>query len=279
MIGRFGLNFRRLHILNYVVIGSFLISITACESKKANFLKAEAVQLAPPRIEVDSLLFNKTAHFKLFTGSNEANIRYTLDNSEVTSGSPIYTAPIVVSTTTHLKVKAFHPDFKASEVVEGTIIQMKKDISGASVTVQPEAHENYKGSGPNSLIDGRKGGVNFRNEAKWLGFQTAETIINLDFSDSEPMEKVLVGLLQDHGSWIFLPDAIEVTTSGKSIGKLKLEPSENGESKKMGFTEVPIEKGVYDQITITISALNGIPEWHPGKGTMPWTFVDEILIE
>nr|WP_298793525.1 chitobiase/beta-hexosaminidase C-terminal domain-containing protein [uncultured Allomuricauda sp.] len=279
MIGWFGLNFQRLHILNYVVIGSFLISITACESKKANFLKVEAVQLAPPKIDVDSLLFNKTAHIQLYAGSDEANIRYTMDGSEVTSDSPVYAAPITVSTTTHLKVKAFHPDFNASETVKGTIIQMKKDISGASVSVTPEAHENYKANGPNTLIDGRKGGVNFRNEARWLGFQTAETIINLDFSDSEPMEKVLVGLLQDHGSWIFLPDAIEVTTSGKSIGKLKLEPSENGESKKMGFTEVPIEKGEYDQITITIYALNGIPEWHPGKGTMPWTFVDEILIE
>ncbi|MGX1928542.1 chitobiase/beta-hexosaminidase C-terminal domain-containing protein [Flagellimonas sp. 2504JD4-2] len=239
----------------------------------------EAVQLAPANIEVDSLLFIESAHIKLSSGSDEDDIRYTLDGSEVVPDSPSYTEPIMVSATTHLKVKAFHPDFNASDVVDRTIIKMAKDISGSTISVQPEPHESYKAMGPNTLIDGRKGEFNFRSGNRWLGFQTTETVVNLEFAETTSIEKVLIGLLQDHGSWIFLPEAIEIKAADKSIGKLKLKPSENGDSKKMGFTEIPVEKGEYDQITIIIHALQGIPDWHPGKGTMPWTFVDEILIE
>ncbi|WP_190810797.1 chitobiase/beta-hexosaminidase C-terminal domain-containing protein [Flagellimonas sp. S3867] len=243
------------------------------------FLKAEEIQLAPPMISVDSLLFNETAHIKLFRGSDEADIRFTLDGSDVTSNSTSYTAPVTVSATTHLKVKAFHPDFNTSEIEERTIIKMANDISGSTISIQPEAHESYKAAGPNTLIDGRKGEFNFRSGDRWLGFQTNETVVNLEFSEAISMEKILVGMLQDHGSWIFLPDAIEIKASNKSIGRLKLKPFKNGDSKKMGFTEIPVEKGEYDEITITIHALNEIPEWHPGNGTLPWTFVDEILIE
>ena len=263
----------------FILTGFLFMLIGACQSKKIDFLKAEAVQLAPPMIQVDSLLFNNAAQIKLYPGSNEAEIRYTLDGSEVTSDSPNYLEPISVSTTTHLNVKAFHPDFNASEVVERIIIKMSKDISESTISVQPEAHESYRAMGPSTLIDGRKGEFNFRSGNRWLGFQTNETLVNLEFSEKVSIEKVLVGLLQDHGAWIFLPDAIEVKTSDRSIGKLKLKPSVNGDSKKMGFMEIPVEKGEYDQLTIIIHALQEIPDWHPGKGTMPWTFMDEILIE
>ncbi|MGW9685031.1 chitobiase/beta-hexosaminidase C-terminal domain-containing protein [Flagellimonas sp. 2504JD1-5] len=274
-----GFSFWGLQIRSFLLAGSLLILISSCQSKKVEFLKTGAIQLAPPKIEVDSLLFIETAHVKLYSGSDEVDIRYTLDGSEVTSNSLSYTEPVTVSSTTNLKVKAFHPDFNASEVVDRTIIKMAKDISGATISIQPEAHASYKALGPNTLIDRRKGEFNFRSGNRWLGFQTNETVVNLEFSEAIFMEKALVGLLQDHGSWIFLPEAIEIQASDKTIGQLKLKPAENGDRKKMGFMEITVEKGEYNQITIIIHALQGIPEWHPGKGTMPWTFVDEILIE
>ncbi|WP_420321330.1 chitobiase/beta-hexosaminidase C-terminal domain-containing protein [Flagellimonas sp.] len=256
----------------------FLVFAASCQSKKANFLAEDAVHLAPPKIRVDSLLFRNEAQVRLFAGDGESVIHYTLDGSDVGESSPSYKSPFTVSSTKELKVKAFHPRFNPSEVVERKIIKMERDLSGATIKIHSSPNENYMGNGPNTLIDGQKGEFNFRT-GKWLGFQEDRIVMDIDFANTIPIQKVMVGLLRDQGAWIFFPSAIEITTSEQIIGKIEIKESGQELEKQMRFVEVPVEKGTYDQITISISPLNEIPEWHPGKGTMPWTFMDEILIE
>ena len=35
----------------------------------------------------------------------------------------------------------------------------------------------------------------------------------------------------------------------------------------------------YSKDYVVIENMDSIPEWHPGKGTLPWLFLDEILVE
>ncbi len=49
-----------------------------------------------------------------------ATIRYTTDGSQVTSSSPIYTAPVVLTGTRTISAKAFHPDWATSAATTGT---------------------------------------------------------------------------------------------------------------------------------------------------------------
>lgn len=256
----------------------FLAFVASCQSRKANFLAEDSVQLAPPKIQVDSLLFRKEAQVRLYAGDNESVIRYTLDGSDVVESSPSYKSPFTVSSTKDLKVKAFHPRFNPSELQERKIIKMGRDLSGTAINIHSNPNENYTGNGATTLIDGQKGEFNFRT-GKWLGFQEDIIVVDLDFTTAVPIQKVMVGLLRDQGAWIFFPSVIEIASSEQMIGKFEIEESGEELEKEMRFVEVPVEKGTYDQITISISALNEIPEWHPGKGTPPWTFVDEILIE
>src|SRR5262245_59966854 len=51
------------------------------------------------------------------TSNPGAEIRYTTNGGTPTATSPLYTAPITISTTTTLKAKAFKPDYTASGVM------------------------------------------------------------------------------------------------------------------------------------------------------------------
>jgi len=53
------------------------------------------------------------------TAASGATIRYTIDGSDPTFSSPLYTAPIAVGSTTHVRVKAFKADMTPSASVGG----------------------------------------------------------------------------------------------------------------------------------------------------------------
>lgn len=257
----------------------FSCTIASCQSKKPVFLNESAIQLAPPMVHVDSLLFRNSALMNIDLAYDNTILRYTTDRSGVTENSPRYKSPLKLKATTYLKVKAFHEDFKPSDEQELIVRKMSKDISKAKVNISPEPNENYKGSGANSLIDGLKGTVNFRNGGKWLGFQENEIVVDLNFPEPTFVENVIVSVLQDQGSWIFSPASISIKSAKGDIGAIELESSAEANSKTMDFIEIPVQKEKYNELTITISSLKEIPDWHQGKGTLPWVFVDEIIVE
>ncbi|PWL39487.1 hypothetical protein DKG77_01220 [Flagellimonas aquimarina] len=257
----------------------FSLTTLSCQSKKPIFLNESAIQLSLPIVHIDSSLFRNSALVKVDLAYDNAILRYTTDGSNVTENASSYGAPLKITTTTHLKVRAFHKDFKPSEELAMVIRKMSKDISNAAININPGPNENYKGSGENTLIDGLKGTVNFRNGAKWLGFQENEIVVDLKFSEPILVEKLIMSVLQDQGSWIFLPASISVKSKKGNIGAIELNSGDEAKSKTMDFIEVPVQKEKYSELTITISSLKEIPGWHPGKGTLPWVFVDEIIVE
>lgn len=257
----------------------FSFTIASCQSKKPIFLNESAIQLSPPIVHVDSSLFRSSALVKVDLGYENAILRYTTDGNSVTENAPRYESPLKLINTTRLKVKAFHENFKPSKEQELVIRKMGKDISNAAINIMPGPNENYKGNGTNTLIDGLKGTVNFRNGTRWLGFQENEIVLKLQFSEPTLVEKVVVSVLQDQGSWIFSPASIDVKSARGSVGAIKLSSSDEAKSKTMDFVEIPVQKEKYKELTITISSLKEIPDWHSGKGTLPWVFVDEIIVE
>ena len=56
--------------------------------------------------------------------SPDSTIRYTLDNTPVTEGSPIYTGPILISDTTTIRAKAFKENWFDSDEVVQTFTRM-----------------------------------------------------------------------------------------------------------------------------------------------------------
>ena len=70
----------------------------------------------PPFVKTGDLLFEKSTTVELACETGNSLIRFTLDGSEPTENSALYEKPFEVSKSTVLKMKAFAPDRKASQV-------------------------------------------------------------------------------------------------------------------------------------------------------------------
>lgn len=263
----------------WCVIFMCLGTTVSGQSKQVAFLTNSSLKLAPPMIQVDSLLFKNSTLAHILLREEGAIVRYTLDGSEVSANSQVYQSPIALKETLQLKARAFHPDYQPSETTSITTRKIQKDLRTAEIQIQPKPSETYSASGTKTLIDGQKGSLNFRQGNFWLGFQEPEISVSLNFEQPMEIRKVIVSILNDQDSWIFLPQKFMVSASGKTLGSVVVDSCDEKELKHTDFVEIAITPDSYSELTVKIAPMEGIPEWHAGKGTPPWTFIDEILIE
>jgi hypothetical protein len=246
---------------------------------KPDFSSSEVFELSPPRLEIDSLLFKNSATLKVEFEVENAKIHYTKDGSEVTENSTVYKEPITIQKSGTFNFKGFHPSFKSSNAIGIDLIKVTNDISKSKITVSPNPHSNYIGIGAYGLVDLKKGSTQFRNGNEWLGFQSNTVTINLDFKEQLEISKVILSTLKDHNSWIFSPESFMVFNKAKNIGTLTLDEPTINQETKLSFIEIPIKKDSYSNLEIQIHLLEEIPNWHQGKGTTPFFFIDEIIVE
>ncbi|MGB5499782.1 MAG: chitobiase/beta-hexosaminidase C-terminal domain-containing protein, partial [Maribacter sp.] len=212
-------------------------------------------------------------------GFPNSEIRYTTNGTAVEPNSQIYNDPIKLNHTATIKAKVFHHDFKSSEQSTLQITQIANNISDATIKLEPQANENYKGLGAAGLIDGQKGSLQFRSGREWIGFQTSPVTITIDLKNSIDLSLLKVSCLQNQGAWIFAPKKITVFSDSEQVGEVTIENASNNQENQLKIIPVPIENGTYSKLKIMVYSLSEIPQWHQGKGTLPWLFLDEILVE
>ncbi|MFD0797474.1 chitobiase/beta-hexosaminidase C-terminal domain-containing protein [Maribacter chungangensis] len=259
----------------------FCVVLSSCKEKEVVvYADSNIFELAPPKISVDSLLFKSNARLNAIFNMEGSEIRYTTDGSEVTRKSPLYQQPIAVTEPSEFKFRSFHPHYLPSKSVGTRLLKVQKDVSTAKVTLTPQPDVNYKGSGAKGLVDLRKGTTQFRAGDYWMGFQGKQIRVLLDFEKETFLTKLIVSSLKDHGSWIFLPRSIRVFANKKEeIGMVSVSVPTTTEPKGISLLDVPVTAGNYKSIEVHFDLMETIPEWHQGKGTAPFFFIDEILVE
>lgn len=239
-----------------------------------HFSKSKTFKLSAPQVMVDSLLFVKSAIFSVKKGESDSKI--FVQNKD---GKSLYRMPLVVKESAEFSFWMEHPDFQTSDVTTIRAIKVTDGLQNAILKVEPAPNEQYIGAGWHTLTDLKKGSTNFRNGNKWLGFQEDEVYIRIDFLNPTPVSEVVLGVLKDHGSWIFLPSRIEVQLKEqKVIGQTTIEKPKILEESASTFIGVSIPKKEYTVLNIVIKGVGAIPQWHQGSGTVPWLFIDELLI-
>lgn len=267
--GSFGPPFKR-------GLGGFLvltISMLYSFTSPAQYAPMGHFQLASPSIEVSKAFFEGSTTISLDLDVEGVELRYSLTGEEVSENSLLYESSIALSNSALIRAKAFHRDYRTSEEVNVRVFRINlREPMG--MTYAPDPAPQYTGQGAASLTDFQKGSMNFR-DGRWLGFSSDSIVFAVD--SKVPVNQLTLSVLEDHGSWIFAPNRVEVWQDLKQVGDWIIEAPNTLSPKSFQFIEVPLKSPTSGTLQVKV-IMNKIPDWHDGKGTTPWLFIDEIFI-
>ncbi len=208
------------------------------------------------------------------------DLYYTTDGSEPTTKSQRFTKPFSIDADKTVKAFAVAADGRRSSVVTAKYHRLPHDWK---ITLQTNYSSQYTGGGHLALIDGIRGTTNWSGGA-WQGYQGKDLVAVVDLGEVQEISKVGVSFLQDIGSWIWIPNSIEVLFSldGKTFDSGFSVVNEGSEKREGAITEELVGTTSPTRARyVRIQAVNfgKIPAWHPGAGGDAWIFADEIIIE
>ena len=206
-------------------------------------------------------------------------IRYTLDGSQPTVSSPICNGAIVVTSTSELI---------ASSEMKGRIVGTPVDLAftiskalNSKVVLNSSVSPRYPGGGPESLVDGVRGTLDF-HDGMWQGYQGNDIDATVDLGGEIELSQAGAGFYQAIDSWIFMPDSVEffVSTDGAKFDYVgaaeNVIPQNEPDPVKKDFV-VTFEKRKARYIKMIARNIGVCPPWHVGAGGKAWLFIDEIF--
>ena len=165
-----------------------------------------------------------------------------------------------------------------SDIVHHALVKIDHDWE-VNYT-HPYSHQ-YAAAGNNTLIDGLKGGNEFRT-GDWQGFYDNPFEATVDLKEISQIESMSLGCVQDIKPWIWLPESVDFYYSIDGNEFMLLEnvghdiPEDDYEKQVHRFESVGGIEARY--IKVKANPRGAIPEWHLGAGHDRWTFVDELEI-
>ncbi len=264
----------------YPVIILMLCAFSHCGTTtegQFEFTQSADIRLSPPIARYASTLFADSVALSFLAGHPGSQVRYTLDGSDPGPASPVFEVGKYFTSSTLIKAAAFHPDFQSSDFVEIGFLKVPEVLDVKSIDLLTAPNVPYKGEGAASLIDLKKGDLNFRDPV-WMGFSGGKAEIQIYFTAPRLVKKVIVSTMVNQGAWIFLPAKIVVETDAGRFNRLTDTP-EAAAPDRLSYETIRFEELETQKLLISIESLAEIPGWHPGAGNIPWFFIDEIVVE
>lgn len=150
-------------------------------------------------------------------------------------------------------------------------------------TVSSTAYDNqYTGGGKDALVDGIRGGSDFRTGA-WQGWRGQDVELIVDLGNVKPIHTIGISCLEEIKSWIWFPSSVEIFVSDDGIqftpeGIIKsAEPLNDYRPRTKEFTRDLRASGRFIKLKLH-PGVDPIPTWHLGAGESCWIFADEIII-
>ncbi|MEO6303817.1 MAG: GH92 family glycosyl hydrolase, partial [Bacteroidia bacterium] len=211
---------------------------------------------------------------------NAGKIFYTIDGTEPTASSKIYSKPFFIETNCTIKAITFS-DNENSAITEARFFKLKNNYD---VQLVSKPNPQYSSDGGQSLIDGIYDELNWR-KGNWLGFQYQDFECIVDMKKKKDIDHFSIECLQDSRSWILYPTVVYYYGSDdnknyKLIDSVSKDVAANDYKLQIQRFEKRLSKKVsYRYIKIIAKNFGKLPEWHEGKGDGAFIFVDELEIE
>ncbi len=207
-------------------------------------------------------------------------IRYTLDGSEPSFQSSLFSGGVELLQSTKIKARAFKGQTPSLLIAEASYL--KHLGIGKKIAIVNKCSERYTG-GENALLDGLRGSLDY-GDGHWQGYQGVDFEGVIDMGDTVELHHLAAGFLQNNPSWIFLPVSIVFSVSVDGVTFTKVSEIQNDESPKREDAFVKLFEATCSDVKaryVKVHAANmGVcPDWHPGKGNKAWMFMDEIVVE
>jgi len=203
---------------------------------------------------------------------------YSFDSAS-TRNAQLYTNPIVISKST--KLYAFVKRF--NEISLTSVASYHKINNQWNIDLKSVYNKQYSADGPNGIIDGLRGNIEWRMGA-WQGYQSQDFEAIVDLNKETLVKNVSIGMLQDTRSWIIFPRQVEIYSSidGKTY---KLENTIYNNTAADDYTvqikdfSTKLNNSRARYIKIKAQNYGTLPTWHQGAGGDAFIFTDEIMIE
>jgi hypothetical protein len=160
--------------------------------------------------------------------------------------------------------------------------QVIRRNTSRSVQLFQEYGAQYTAGGANGLVDGERGGADFRTGG-WQGYQGTDFTAIVNLGKKQKIHKLALGCLQEARSWIWMPKYVEFwySADGKEYFLLgKVENTTDDTILDAVLKDFVLDFAPVDARYVKVFAKNYgiIPNWHLGKGYDAYIFVDEIVV-
>lgn len=231
-------------------------------------------------INSDAKRFDNAMKVSLNCDNADAKIYYTLDGSEPTKKSKLYTKPFTIEESVTVKAKAF----AKNSLPSFTLIKDFHRLNIKSTTYVKDPNANYSKNKEIALMDGKKGVAGNWSE-HWIGFYGDDADITIELSRPLDIEAVYVGFGASSNDWVLAPKNVMVSVSQDGeifSAPVRVEyPVYNGPADRKRREDGRAKINVKGVRYIRIEAENYgvLPEWHDYAGEKAWIMLDEVTIK
>lgn len=236
--------------------------------------------LQPPVINVSETRFSAPLTVS-FSAPQPCEIRYTLDGSEPTETSSLYSTPFSISATTTVQARAYAPNIPPSFVSRRRFIY---DYIVAT-TFSRKPNTPYNQGADTLLFDGQRGTIDELTRG-WLGFSGEPVVTTVQLAHPIDVDHVTLRYAHVPATWAFAPQQVLVTLSADGVSyhdtiaaTIPFDPSAQDESEpRVVEVQIPIGRQGVGYLRIHPLTIGNIPSWHRAKGLKPWLLIDEIEV-
>jgi len=211
----------------------------------------------------------------------DSELRYTLDDTEPTRDSSLYTQPFSVNRTTTVRCSVF-PLADGIATAGSAVTLHRHDGIGRLPDLLHPYSQRYPGGGHRGLLDGIFGS-DYYNDGHWQGFEEIDMDVIIDLERSVPINDLRARFLQNVRVWIFLPTRVSFYVSEDGDEFDLVGQSDRGVAEDQGGSFVRDfstagDGGSYRYVRVHAENIGVCPPWHGGAGGKAWVFADEILV-
>ncbi len=209
-----------------------------------------------------------------------AKIFYTTNGSDPDGAEGVvYEKPFKLDRSATVRAVAINPRGERSIPVESVLTKMPHDWD---VRLTSKYSTQYTGGGPQGLIDGIRGTVNFAS-GEWQGYQGQDFVAVIDMRRPTEIRELGGGFLQVARSWIWMPVKIgfEISNDGvnfKPVAEITTDVDPQNMDSIVRELKTLITPVTTRYVRVNATNLGKIPAWHPGAGGDAYIFVDEVII-